>query len=147
MSAGSSGWQGAAQRCPTPVRRGHLPASWHAEARARSPEPATLTLRCACLRRRNGGGATNGGALSWLSPDERTREPFSADPEAAWQLAQDYDLCITGALRCWQYRRGTSAVTASPALAQARWRPPCPRQLQNAAAGAGWAQPPALGGS
>lgn len=40
-----------------------------------------------------GGGETS---LSWQSPDERTREPFSSDPDAAWQLAQEYDLCITG---------------------------------------------------
>ncbi|PSC72522.1 putative manganese-transporting ATPase PDR2 [Micractinium conductrix] len=38
----------------------------------------------------------NGGGLAWLSPDEKTREPFDADAEAAWQLAQAYDLCITG---------------------------------------------------
>lgn len=38
----------------------------------------------------------SGGGLVWLSPDEKTREPFSADEEDAWQLAQEYDLCITG---------------------------------------------------
>lgn len=44
----------------------------------------------------NGNGSSNGGSLVWLSPDERTREPFDSSLSAAWQLAQDYDLCITG---------------------------------------------------
>lgn len=48
----------------------------------------------------NGSAGSNGASLYWLSPDEKTREPFTTDPEAAWQLAQDYDLCITGELRC-----------------------------------------------
>lgn len=42
---------------------------------------------------RSGG---SGAALSWQSPDECTCEPFDSDPDAAWQLAQEYDLCITG---------------------------------------------------
>lgn len=48
----------------------------------------------------NGNGSSNGGSLVWLSPDERTREPFDSSLSAAWQLAQDYDLCITGDAWC-----------------------------------------------
>ena len=60
---------------------------------------AARRASCACVpsrcRYRNGGG------LAWLSPDEKTREPFDADAEAAWQLAQAYDLCITGRVVGW----------------------------------------------
>ena len=40
------------------------------------------------------GGA--GGGLLWLSPDERTSEPFSPAPADAWALADAYDMCLTG---------------------------------------------------
>lgn len=57
-----------------------------------------IVTRPALILNRSGQGsrASNGASLFWLSPDESTREPFVADPEAAWQLADEYDLCITG---------------------------------------------------
>ncbi len=62
-----------------------------------SPILTRETLQSPLHRNGNGGTAgSNGASLSWLSPDEKTREPFTTDPAAAWQLAQDYDLCITG---------------------------------------------------
>lgn len=36
------------------------------------------------------------GALVWRSPDDSLEEPFDPDPYAACQLAEDYDLCVTG---------------------------------------------------
>ena len=38
----------------------------------------------------------DGPSLSWISPDELTSEPFSSNPQDAWALSDEYDLCITG---------------------------------------------------
>ena len=43
-----------------------------------------------------GGGENGASALEWVSPDERTREQYNSDPSEAVQLAQQYDLCLTG---------------------------------------------------
>ena len=34
--------------------------------------------------------------FEWVTPDESTRLPFIRSPEAALQLAQEWDLCISG---------------------------------------------------
>lgn len=34
--------------------------------------------------------------FEWVTPDESTRLPFVRSPEAALQLAQEWDLCISG---------------------------------------------------
>jgi len=40
---------------------------------------------------------TNTGYWQWTSPDDSIAEPFQTNnPEAAWQLVADYDLCVTG---------------------------------------------------
>ena len=54
------------------------------------------TRRSANGKNGSAAAAVSAADLSWLSPDELTQLPFTTDPDAAWQLAQDYDLCITG---------------------------------------------------
>ena len=77
----------------------HLPPCCHAAPAPAPPCPASPRPYRRSVNSKNGSAAAvaaSAADLSWLSPDERTREPFTTDPDAAWQLAQDYDLCITG---------------------------------------------------
>lgn len=46
--------------------------------------------------RRSHGAELPDSAFHWLSPDEKTEQPFSRDAASARDLASQYDLCISG---------------------------------------------------
>ena len=78
--------------CSVALQSSHLELFWHCAA--------ALILRDWWRRGDLGTDPAGPGSsdqdFGWTSPDESTREPFSREPKAALELAQQYDLCIAG---------------------------------------------------